>query len=213
MADRESLETPARAPARSAGTDTIVYGVALVVALIALGLAIANGMSSEEEGPEPAPADPVAAARARAERETRGSEIALEVPDEPPARPDFVPSLPAVPDLATQPPPPRPDTPEDPRMATLAAEMRILSRARTLLGEHPAEAFGVVEEHRRRFAQGVLREEREVFAIEALLALERSAEAERRYYDFVRDFPRSDHRDSLERAMLRPPHRVGAGGR
>ena len=124
-----------------------------------------------------------------------------------------MPDLPEVPDLATEPPPEREATENDPRMQTLAAEMRMLNRARTLLGEHPAEAIGVIDDHRRQYPDGVLREEREAFAIEALLALERVEEAERRYYDFLREFPSSEHREHLRRAMQRPPHEVGARGR
>ncbi|MBZ0121042.1 MAG: hypothetical protein K8H88_28870, partial [Sandaracinaceae bacterium] len=55
--------------------------------------------------------------------------------------------------------------------------------------------------------------EREAFAIEALLALERADEAERRYYDFRRAFPQSDFTSRLERAMQRPRHEVGEHGR
>ncbi len=197
-------------------TDKVVYGVALVVAVIAGGVALAANLDREDE--EAAPEDPVAAARQRAEDETPTGQIEFAEPEPAPPRgtslagDDFVPSLPEVPDLATEPPPER-AAPDDPRMESLAAEMRILSRARQLLGEHPAEALGVIEHHRRRYPNGVLREERESFAIEALLALEHPAEAERRYYDFLDDFPDSEHRAHLRRAMQRPPHRVGASGR
>ena len=126
--------------------------------------------------------------------------------------PDFVPDLPRVPDLATEPPAPRPE-PADPRLEQLGAEMRILSHARELLSEHPAEALGVLETHRRRYPGGVLREEREAFVIETLLALEHVDEAERRYYDFLSDYPDSDFRERLRDAMQRAPHEVGASGR
>lgn len=209
-------------------TDKIVYGVALVVAVIAMGIAIASGLSSREG--TAAEVDPVAEARARAEREARQTSIELPEPRRPApppgtvdeadvasARPlpaGYVPSLPEVPDLETEPPPaPQAEDGEDPRMENLAAEMRILSRARTLLGEHPAEALGVIRQHQRQYPHGALREEREVFAIEALLALEHADEAERRYYDFLSDFPDSEHRAHLAREMMRPPHRVGASGR
>ncbi|MCC6872995.1 MAG: hypothetical protein IT378_01705 [Sandaracinaceae bacterium] len=126
---------------------------------------------------------------------------------------DFVPDLPEVPDLATQPPPAAPPTGDDPRLRQLGAEMRLLSRAREQLAEHPAEALSLLDQHRRLHADGVLREEREAFAIEALLALERADEAERRYYDFRRAFPQSDFTSRLERAMQRPRHEVGEHGR
>jgi len=198
----------------SSDTDKVVYGVALVVALIAGGIAIAANVGREE----PLEAeDPVAAARARSAAEVPTGSIEFVEPESTPqgrSRADdgYVPSLPAVPDLAHEPPPERVES-DDPRMRTLVAEMRMLSRARQLLGEHPAEALGVIEQHRRQYPGGVLREERESFAIEALLALEHPAEAERRYYDFLSHFPNSEHREHLRRAMQRPPHRVGASGR
>lgn len=155
------------------------------------------------------------AARERAATEERRTRIEFEPIEDQEARrtpPGFVLDLPEVPDLATQPPPARPAS-NDPRMESLAAEMRILSHAREMLGEHPAEALGVIRQHQRQYPDGVLREEREAFAIEVLLALEHTDEAERRYYDFLQRFPQSEHRESLQRAMLRPPHRIGAGGR
>jgi len=199
--------------------DKIVYGVALVVALIAGVIAFASHQEREAQNTEPVEtADPVAAAQARAEVEEKATgHIEFEEPAEQPrARPlpeGFEPDLPDVPDLETEPPPEREPAEEDPRMQTLAAEMRMLNRARTLLGEHPAEAIGVIDDHRRQYPEGVLREEREAFAIEALLALERVEEAERRYIDFLREFPDSEHREHLQRAMQRPPHEVGARGR
>src|SRR5690606_11007588 len=115
----------------------------------------------------------------------------VEIVEAAPARslagPDFVPDLPEVPDLATEPPPPRRVVPDDPRMAELGVEMRILSRARELLAEHPSEALAVLRQHRRQHPAGVLREEREAFSIEALLLLEHVDEAERRYYEFRDD--------------------------
>jgi len=198
--------------------DKIVYGVALVVALIAGVIAFVSHQEREAEPTEAVEADPVEAAQARADLEEKATgRIEFEAPaKQPQARPlpeGFVPDLPEVPDLETEPPPEREPAEEDPRMQTLAAEMRMLNRARTLLGEHPAEAIGVIDDHRRQYPDGVLREEREAFAIEALLALERVEEAERRYYDFLREFPDSEHREALRRAMQRPPHEVGARGR
>ncbi|HHH28583.1 MAG TPA: hypothetical protein ENK57_09595 [Polyangiaceae bacterium] len=201
-------------------TDRVVYGAALVVALLAAGIAVMANL--DDDGAPTEEIDPVAAARERSERERPTGSIEFTTPPESggepasaetSARRDFVPDLPEVPDLEAEPPPPRPATEEDPRMRSLGAEMRVLSRARELLGQHPAEALGVIEQHRRQYPLGVLREEREAFAVEALLALEHPAEAERRYYDFLESFPRSDHREHLRQAMLRPPHRVGASGR
>lgn len=196
-------------------TDKVVYGVALAVALLAGGLAVAATFAGEDEDLAPARAP-------RTEhRESRPEPGNVELVDPLPepqghrrGGPDFVPDLPEVPDLENEPPPERTATDDvDPRMEGLGIEMRFMSRARALIGEHPAEALGILEQHRRRHPHGVLREEREAFAIEALLSLEHPAEAERRYYDFLGRYPDSAFRGRLHEAMRRPPHEVGASGR
>jgi hypothetical protein len=86
---------------------------------------------------------------------------------------------------ATELPPARP--------ATTAIAYRA-AQLRCAVGREPprTSALAVLEEHRRHHADGILREEREAFAIEALVELERRPEAERRYYDFQRTYPHSD---------------------
>jgi len=197
--------------------DSMVYGLALVVALIA-GAAAVLSATGEDEAPAAsaegtAAAEPEPAAPDAAEEPTGGVEIVEPAPRRSKAGPDYEPDLPEVPDLEREPPPEREPAAADPRFADLGAEMRILSRARELLAEHPAEALSVLEQHRRRHPGGALREEREAFAIEALVNLEHVHEAERRYYDFLRDFPHSDFDARLAELMQRPPHEVGAMGR
>lgn len=197
-------------------TDKVVYGVVLAVALAAGGLAIAGALGDDPE--QDATIGGPSSAREASPESASGHVEFLEPRDEPagPSRggPDFVPHLPDVPDLANEPPPERSVSDRvDPRMEGLGAEMRDLSRARDLIAEHPSEALGVLDQHRRAHPHGVLCEEREAFAIEALLALEHVAEAERRYYDFLREFPDSAFRERLRAAMRRPPHEVGASGR
>ena len=189
----------------------------LGVALAGGALAIWGAFGDDEPGAAPAAESPEAPELAEP-AEPAGEVGGVEIEDAPEQRskagPDFVPDLPEVPDLETQPPPPPPDEADrDPRFAQLGAEMRLLGRARELLAEHPAEAVGLLDQHRRLHPDGVLREEREAFAIEALVMLEHVAEAERRYYEFLRDFPRSDFQGRLEELMERPPHEVGAVGR
>lgn len=191
--------------------DRWLYGSAALAALVAGGVAVWNAV-----GAEPTTVTPEAEAPAPAPSEARPSGGAVTFGDAGPelstrVGPDFVPDLPEVPNLETDPPDAPPPS-DDPRMEQLGAEMRILSRARELLDDHPSEALGVLEQHRRRYAAGVLREERDAFVIEALLALEHVDEAERRYYDFLSDYPESAFRERLRQAMMRPPHDVGAGG-
>ena len=174
---------------------TMVYALAGAVALIAGGVAIAVAFDGENGSPasEPSVAEPAS----------------VEPIDEPESDlPDIDVDLPAVPDLENEPPPSRPSG-SDPRAEQLGAEMRMLSRARELSAEHPAEALGVLDQHRAEYRDGVLREEREAFAIEILVELEHVDAAERRYYDFLIRYPRSDFRERLERAMERPVHPVG----
>ncbi|MCZ7684967.1 MAG: hypothetical protein M5U28_41820 [Sandaracinaceae bacterium] len=99
--------------------DLWLYGTAGVLAIVGVVLAVGDRPSAE---PAAAPAP------------------SLDEEPEAPAEdePRFVPSLPEVPDLATQPPPAREEpAEEDPRFVELGAEMRFLSRARALLDEHP----------------------------------------------------------------------------
>lgn len=155
--------------------DLFLYGTALVLAIGGGALALSNALGGEPSASAPSSAAAPAPAAAPS-----------------PAPAPVAPDLPDVPDLRAQPPPtPPPDADEDPRLADLAAEMRYLSRARELLAEHPAEAFGVLEQHRRRYPRGGLSEQREAFAIEALASLGHRDLAERRYYDFLRDYPES----------------------
>ena len=78
------------------------------------------------------------------------------------------------------------------------SEAEFLERARGALGQSPAAALSLANQHRARFPAGVLAEEREVIAIEALKRLGRTAEAERRIEAFARRFPGSAYRKKLE---------------
>jgi len=77
-------------------------------------------------------------------------------------------------------------------------EAEFLERARTALGQSPSVALSLANQHRSRYPSGVLAEEREVIAIEALKRLGRSAEAERRIEAFSRRYPGSAYRKKLD---------------
>ena len=77
-------------------------------------------------------------------------------------------------------------------------EAEYLERARGALGKSPALALALANQHRSRFPYGVLAQEREVIAIEALKRLGRTAEAERRIGDFASRYPNSAYRKKLE---------------
>jgi hypothetical protein len=78
------------------------------------------------------------------------------------------------------------------------SEAELLERARRALASNPAQALALTEQDRTRFPAGVLAQEREVIAIEALKRLGRSDEAARRTADFARRYPGSAYRKKLD---------------
>jgi hypothetical protein len=73
------------------------------------------------------------------------------------------------------------------------AELALLKRAKADARSEPATALELVAEHERRFPHGVLVEEREVIAIEALIAAGERRAAEARATRFFARFPHSAH--------------------
>ncbi|HEY5955120.1 MAG TPA: hypothetical protein VIV60_01155 [Polyangiaceae bacterium] len=69
----------------------------------------------------------------------------------------------------------------------IAAEADLLERARSLLGESPTRALMLTVEHQERFPRGQMSAERELLAIDALLRLGRTGEAQRRATPFLAD--------------------------
>jgi hypothetical protein len=106
-------------------------------------------------------------------------------------------AAPALPTVPTLPPgtararPPGPPASAAERGDDLSAEMRLVGEARRTMGEDPVEALALLDQHRERHPAGALREEREAHAILILRRLERTLDAERRYADFLTDFPDS----------------------
>jgi hypothetical protein len=76
-------------------------------------------------------------------------------------------------------------------------EYRILRAARQSLGKNPERALALTAEHRRRFKDGMLAQEREAIAIDALARLGRKREAEARHDVLVREHPESPYRERL----------------
>lgn len=85
-------------------------------------------------------------------------------------------------------------------------EASLLARAHDeLLRGAPADALGTATEHARAYPRGMLSQEREVIAIEALVALGRRDEARRRAAAFHRSYPGSSHADRVDRLAGDPP--------
>ncbi|HMJ14191.1 MAG TPA: hypothetical protein VK524_22400 [Polyangiaceae bacterium] len=92
--------------------------------------------------------------------------------------------------------------------APASAEAILLSRAQRALASDPKLALKLSEQHRHDYPRGKLSQEREMIAIQALLALGRSAQGTARAERFRAAHPSSVHRRRLD--SLLPP---GGGAR
>jgi hypothetical protein len=99
--------------------------------------------------------------------------------------------------VATRPATGSPSRPAD------AEEYRLLRAARRALAETPARALALAEDHARRFPSGMLGQEREVIAVEALVELGRAGQASERARSFFTAYPNSPYRGRIERALGR----------
>lgn len=95
---------------------------------------------------------------------------------------------------------PAPRAPAIDRRARLAEEVRHLAEVRRLAASNPAGAARMADEGHRRFAGGMLYQEREAVAISALARAGRSAEARSRGTRFVERFPQSPFAEQVRAA-------------
>jgi hypothetical protein len=120
-----------------------------------------------------------------------------------PALPNAIPIEPAPPDIATsQPAKPKeklerkakPIASKSTPIAELSheSELTLIRRAQDMRGS-PNQVLSVLSAHERTYPEGVLVQEREVLAIEALLASGRRAEAEKRAARMEQRFAGSAH--------------------
>lgn len=121
------------------------------------------------------------------------------------------PGPPPPPPISTTAPPTRSSSVAHPRASTSAvpsddpdAEVKLLQRAQALLQNEPTQTLALCAEHARRFPGGLLAEEREVLAIEALMGTGHADEARARADRFAAAYPSSTH--------LQRIHTVLAGG-
>jgi hypothetical protein len=180
-----AMPVPAPPAASSAG-----LSAAAKLGLTAIALLAAGGgawlLSTSESAPPPAPtrvavppAPPPAEPAAPAPQASAPPESAVAKPAEPPAA-QVVPAKPAP--------------------AAQLSEAELLEQARSALKGDPARALARANEHRRRFPGGVLVQEREVIAIQALRQLGRASEAEQRAEAFSKAFPGSAFQRKLKPA-------------
>lgn len=97
-------------------------------------------------------------------------------------------------------PPPAQVLPAKPAPAAPLSEAELLEQARSALKGDPARALARANEHQRRFPGGVLVQEREVIAIQALRQLGRASQADKRAEAFSKAFPGSAFQRKLKPA-------------
>jgi len=73
------------------------------------------------------------------------------------------------------------------------SELALLRRALGALQAQPMRSLELAAQHERDYAQGIFGQEREVIAIDALVALQRTGAAEARARRFLESYPRSAH--------------------
>jgi|GEM_PF-2510656 len=84
-------------------------------------------------------------------------------------------------------------------------EFALLRAARQAVGDHPNHALALTEEHARRFPIGMLAQERETIAIEALARLGRAAQAQARSRALLAAHPDSPYKGRIDAALSRLP--------
>jgi hypothetical protein len=83
----------------------------------------------------------------------------------------------------------------------LPKEATLLLAARNALSQDPARALRITQEHVRLYPGGVLTQEREVIAIDALRRLGRMDLAEKRSSEFEKKYPGSVHRSKINQDL------------
>jgi hypothetical protein len=179
----------------------------LVVGAAGAGIGAALYLSSQGSAPEQAPAPP-------AKSEVRTSERAVPAePSEAPAQPEMI----RADELAVEEPPEAPikmagkpaptppgDASKDLESANdlLAREVAHLKSVRQALAGDPARALGLANAGHAEFKAGVLYQEREALALQALNSLGRRAELEERGQHYLKAFPSGSFSDQV-RTMLK----------
>lgn len=161
--------------------------LALKLGLAGVALIVAGGgawllSASDSAPPPPAPIPARITPSAKAEPPVAVAPAAPAAPSAPSA--DDHEAKPAV----AAPPVKLPEKPTPPAQPS---EAELLEQARAALKGDPARALQRANEHASRYPRGVLVQEREVLAIQALRQLGRAAEAERRTEAFAKAYPGS----------------------
>lgn len=176
------------APGASAGAAKAGLSGIKLAAIGAASIAVVAGgvIATRSSAPPPSPVVSVAppvvtpSVSAPADRESPAPLASVSVAAPPAsAAPPSVPVRPRASDTAPF------DDPD--------AEVKLLQRAQDALRSRPAEALALADSHARRAPRGLLAEEREVIAIDALVRLGRTTEARSRAARFRSTWPGSSH--------------------
>ncbi len=103
--------------------------------------------------------------------------------------------------------------PFTPAASSLSHERGLLDRARAKMAAGEADgALASLNQHARSYPRGLLSEEREAMAVNALVALGRAPEARRRGQAFNQRYPSSIVRRSVEAALANLPGAIPSDG-
>ncbi|HEX2672039.1 MAG TPA: hypothetical protein VHM25_14250 [Polyangiaceae bacterium] len=181
-------QAPASVPGASAVVKLAVVAGALA-ALVGAGLALRQSSHRAADAPTPAPKATLPLASA--------------LPTQPPSAVTPLPVLEPTASAGSTSPSaaPEPTSAKSPPVQNQAlSEAALLEQARRALSTSPSYALSLANQHRTRFPKGVLTQEREVIAIEALRKLNRDSEANQRATGFSKAFPGSAHQRMVDEA-------------
>jgi hypothetical protein len=175
----------------------------LVVVIVAIG-----GTAYFASEPSPPPRPPRRSSGA-AQLAALASALAAPLPSSSAALDDELPPAPEIPPprpLASAPPKPSARTgptplPVLPPAKDSESELKLLQRAQDALVTTPDVALALADEDVRRFPGGILRQEAEVIAIQALARMGKPAAAEARAMRFREAYPRSTHLRRIEAVL------------
>ena len=181
------------APAAPSGLSPLVK---LGVATGVVALLVGAGLTLRHSSHSPAGTPTVATSGRLPVAETAVAQQRLPAPSSP--TPDLVAS---AQDLPIAPAPDKPSAANSKPASVPSkalSEAALLEQARRALSSSPSSALLLANQHRARFPNGVLTQEREVIAIEALRRLHRSSEADQRATGFSKAFPGSAHQRMVD---------------
>ncbi len=174
------------APSAPAGTSLrVVLGVAAGTLLLVVGA----GLALRRPAPTPA-ALPSAAPKVAEIAPTAQPQAPVPAPEPAPA--------PEARGTSESPDKPSAPSSKSPATQSKPSEAALLEQARRALNTSPSYALQLANQHRALFPHGVLTQEREVIAIEALRRLHRGTEADQRATGFSKAFPGSAHQRMVD---------------